>query len=403
MIHSRRRRELIRRPKSRFWYFEAELEGRRVWISTRVDREGPTVDDRKMLELEAAERRARFLKGDPEMQRLLLTGTKWAHLIVLPIHEATPILSQTFAEYVTWWLPERGPHRSGLMQDQERLTLWLLPYFGQMPLNTITPKQVHQYETKRLKDQSRRLTAGEYGPPSAATINRETDTLKTILKDAVQSGDLTAAPDGTPITRSLLFMMPRLKTIKRRLVAHKPQETKRLLDAITSPVDKVLVAIAFTHLIRIGNVLNIRYDDLRQLRNEEGERIYEITLPKTKNGDEHLITTTPALANLIAALPRSKGQRYLFQHRRTQATTRDWASAVRLMIRRKCQEADIRVLSTHGATRRSGATQMLRRKIDRKVIKEVGGWRSDVAFNRYLDIDEGQIAEAHTAIDPLAG
>lgn len=207
----------------------------------------------------------------------------------------------------------------------------------------------------------RRIQAGP------RTVNREVSVIKAIVQSAV--------PDY--LETSPLYGMPLLKasTPKRRLMT--PEEEGRLL-AVMAADDKALFLLGLDSLIRLGDLLDLTWDD------DHGDRMW-IGDPKAGGGFDVPISRRARTAlDAWAADPRCTKHRspYIFARRRRAKTARDRRGVIRKMLKSYCAQAKPPIpygrkaggITFHWATRRTGATRMLNRGVGLLTVQKVGHW-----------------------------
>lgn len=353
--------------------------------------------------------------------------------------EAKPAIG--FCAFATWYRTHKLPRRRGREREAEILDR-LIATFGDTPLATLTPSLVtERWITPRLttphairrghRTVARTVTAGP------GTVNREVDVLKAILQAAVPEY----------LERSPLYGMKRERTTtpKRRLLTA-VEETRLLV--VMAPDDKALFLIARDSLVRLGDVLDIKRDDVR------GDRVwiadpkagggFEVPLSRRAQAALQVMAATPdrgrylrkLTTNAIAAIkaacaassrtysalarehgvseamvrrvaaaqtPESPDGTYLFARYRFARTDRDRRSAIQRMLKRACAAATPPIpygrrvggIVFHWATRRTGATQMLINKVDLGTVQKIGRWKTpDVVLGIYHELIDEKATEA---------
>lgn len=299
-------------------------------------------------------------------------------------------LAASFRAFVDWYRTHVLPLRKGREREAEILPR-LTEFFGDCPLATIDRARAQEYITWRLQPPTvvtaRTRTAARAIRPSRSTVNREVDVLKSILQAAVPKY-LDASP---------LYGMKRLDTVtpKRRLMT--PDEERRLL-AVMSRHDRALFLIALDSLVRLSDVLDLRWEDLH------GRSVW-IADPKAGGGFE-----VPLSARARAALARvpKNGSEYIFAARRVAKTARDRRNGIRQMLERYCAAADPpipygrrRGLTFHWSTRRTGTTRMLTRGVDPGTVQKVGRWKTaGVVLGIYHELLDDK---ARAAVETVSG
>jgi len=191
---------LYRRERSGYWQCSAYLNGRRWRISTH--------EDSLSLAKDFAEDWYIGLKGKSRAG-MHNTGKLFKH-----------VADQFLKEYEVITSGERNPRY--VEGHGHRLRLHLLPFFGEMTVQHITPGVVQQYRVHRMSSRLHPKT-GEPVKPSRSTLHHEIVTLRLVLKTAYRHGWLDHVPDISAPYRS------------SNKISHRawfsPDEYKRLYEA----------------------------------------------------------------------------------------------------------------------------------------------------------------------------
>ena len=89
-----------------------------------------------------------------------------------------------------------------------RLRLHLVPFFGELPLNKVTPGKVQEYRVHRMTTYqepnllSERANKPKSKPPARSTLHDEIVTFRMVLKTAIRHGWLDHLPDLSPPYRT---------------------------------------------------------------------------------------------------------------------------------------------------------------------------------------------------------
>ena len=270
-----------------------------------------------------------------------------------------------FDKYAAWYRAHRLPKRRGAEREKDLLT-HLEAFFVDTLLRKLTPARVDEYETHRLSQKA-----------SPATINREVDLLKSMLRIAAENG---WAPPKMIHGKKRLHVP---KSAKARLT---PDQEAAILHAIPHPNDRALLIMGLDTLARKGDLLDFQ-------RAHDHGTTADIVDPK--NGELLSVPISPRLrAALDACLPDPKGSHYVFWNRRLAKKERDWLGSVRLMLKAACRRAGVpygrklQAITWHSATRRTGASRMLARGADMKTVQSIGGWKDLRSVQGYLTAED---------------
>jgi integrase len=178
--------QIYQRDNSRFWQARASVGGKQRQISTKQEGQ------------ELASRAA-------EDWYLTLQGKLRAGVL-----EDGP----TFKKAADQFLKEYGVITEGERSEKWteshaiRLRVHLVPFFGEIPLEKVTPGKVQEYRVHRMTNyaapnpNSKSQHKPKAKPPARSTIHDEVVTLRMVLKTAIKHGWLEHLPDLTPPYRS---------------------------------------------------------------------------------------------------------------------------------------------------------------------------------------------------------
>ena len=199
--------------------------------------------------------------------------------------QAAPIV---FADFVDRWKAARFPEfsPSGQRGFDSYLRRYLLPFFGQRRLGSITTEDVQRFKAQMLRD---------YAPSTTTTALGR---LRGIFSDAIAWRYLSKDP-----TKGI--RRPRYLTKEKRYLTH--AEIARLLDAAPSHYWRTFLMVAVTSGLRIGELVAMKwqYADLEAQRYDvregfqyigAGERVLQ--QPKTQYSAAP-VRLTPACCDLL--------------------------------------------------------------------------------------------------------
>lgn len=344
---------IYKRPDSLFFWYR--IEGTPHRRSTGVPVEGGSPAMNKELKRQALELYA-ARAGD---------AARGKHGLPTKLSKAP-----TFNVFSTWYLTHVISKHRG--DERERWTIGLLQKtFDGMTLDKITRKKVEEFATTRS------------ATVRASSVNREIDLLKSMLRKAAELGHI----DASPIVR-----MKRLRVVppKRRLL--QPAEERRLLAA-ADPVERALLILGRDTLVRMGDLLDLKRSDRR------GPWLYIGDPKDPTQGEAYEVPLSIRAQRALAQVP--KDGPYYFERYRAAVKQRDWRSSVRQMLQRLCAAADVPFgkaeagITFHWATRRTGATRLIRDGVDVKTVQQIGHWkRPDVVLDIYAESDKKTLLKA---------
>jgi integrase len=301
----------------------------------------------------------------------------------------------TFDAFATWYDANVIEHHKG--RERERAALpRLRDAFGSRRLTDPDWKTaVLTWRTERRKTGTRIKHFGgpngkprQLPPPSANTVNREVALLQAMLTSAVENGYLTASP---------LYGLPDLDVVKpvRRIMSEAEEQA---VAAELGPEDQAIFLVGLDALVRLTDILDLRRSD------DHGDTI-DIRDPK--NGQPLTVPVSARLRAALDAVPRPAGDWY-FPGRRGAATERDRRGGYAKALARACRRAGVAYgrrqhgLTFHWATRRTGATRMIRRLGEKGIgiVQRVGGWKDPaVLIGIYQETD---LAEMRAAVESVS-
>lgn len=370
------------RPDSPYWWIVLPRQsGQRAphRETTKIPRVGPTDDItaeyKRLAALYCAQRLTAQAKGLLGLNGPDLSG------------------AETFARFAAWWRTNVLPTHRGA--DREREILGdpdhtppiggvLEPAFGACPLHAITQERVHEWMTTRVAQQRRGQTI------TTGTVNREVDLLKSMMRDAVRHKRVLDPESGKPLKISPLLGMKRLHVKKRPRARLTPDQEDAVLAAIGDPSDRAMVIMGLDTLARMGDILDFE-------RSHDHGRTLTIIDPK--NGELLELPVSRRLRKALDTVPRTD-PRYYFAKRRVAKKARDWRSSVRQMLEAACRRAEVtygrinNAITWHAATRRTGASRMLAKKIPITTVMHLGGWKTLEQVKDYQVPEEDVLREA---------
>jgi Phage integrase family. len=142
----------------------------------------------------------------------------------------------------------------------ERLRIRVLvDYFGDVPVTSITSARVERFKIERLETPTINKTER-----SIASVNRELETLRAILRYARNEGHISASP----FEKASTPLLSKADETKRTRVLTADEET-RLLEACQKPTRAHLYPLVIAALdtgARSGELLALRWSDINALQ-----------------------------------------------------------------------------------------------------------------------------------------
>jgi integrase len=316
------------------WHYYFRVNGRRYRASTE------THDKHQAQDIEARER-ARILDGRHGIRR-------------------QPDI--TFKQFAEIYLRDHADlHKRSAKRDREILKT-LNRFFGAAILHEITPHRIEQFKRDRLNGTWRAFKQKRSAKPvKPGTVNRELDTLKSILSKAVEWKYLVDSP-----ARGV----KRFRLQNRRTRILSVDEQRRLLEACErQPKLQALLKLALITGARIGELLTLAWEDC-----QDGY----LTFWNTKNGKVRRIPITDAIAALLASRPRIHP--WVF----TNAKTGKPYTTIRKVFERALERANITTgdVTVH-TLRHTALSRMIEHGLDDFTVMSISGHSSTRMLERY--------------------
>lgn len=281
-------------------------------------------------------------------------------------------------------------------------------HFGPVPVGAITPEAVERHFRLR----SKRTVKEKPRDTAARTLNKDLVVLRSFLRWARRKGYVFSDP-----TEGI----GRWREPKREPRALSPDEVAALLRACREPyVLQVVrgkrksgeasegdptepgstwsqefrpppglypaVVVGLTSLLRLGNVLGLRWGDLDFLRDE-----IRVPAERVKTREELVLPLAPSAKRTILELPKGGADDLVFG---VGELKRPFTSAVK--------RAGLRGVTFH-ALRRTGTTHLRERGIPLEVTMRLGGWSAggNVMLKHYRGVGMEELRKAVGVLDGL--
>lgn len=232
-------------------------------------------------------------------------------------------------------------------------------------------------------------------PPSHRTVNREVDLLQQILVAAVPKY-LTVSP------LVGLSDLPTSEPVRRTMSVAEEQALLGELGA----VDRAILIAGLDSLLRLGDILDLQRAD------DHGDTL---VIRDTKNRRGHTVPISSRLRAALDAVPvDERHPDWYFPSRRRAKTERDRRGAVASVLRQACERAGlpygraIQGITFHWATRRTGATRMIRAGGEKAIgtTQRIGNWKDPRVligiYQETITADmQAAVETVASAIDPI--
>ncbi len=343
------------RPDSPTWWYR--IEGTTVRRSTGVPREGGS--PKQTAELR---RQADSIFAEAQATHAL------ANAGLLPAQKPTI----SYRQYAAWYEKHVVAHQRGRERTVSMLRQLALYFDRATDLRQVTAVGAREWMTWRRKQ------------VAAATVNREFDVLRGMLRTAVP--DYLDAP---PLTQ-----VQRFRSDEREARVLTYEEEHRLLE-VCGPTDRAFIVTALDTLLRLGSLLSLRWDQVKfDQRAIVALNAKVSTRPKP-------ITTR--MYQALKEVPQTSS--YVFAHfyaKNLRGKTSPKNRATRRFLA-LCQLAEVphgRMVNgvTIHCLRHTGATRALQNGHSVRAVMELGGWKNMETVMRYLHATDRDVQAAAESI-----
>lgn len=194
----------------------------------------------------------------------------------------------TLAVFSDRYLEHAKLHKRSWKDDRSRLVTWIVPAFGDKPLDTVTTRDVARLHGK-VQEQC-----------SAATANRVLALIKHMYALAIMWGEV----ERNPAVGIRMFK----EAHRNRFLSI--EEVRRLMEALDAePNRSVANAIVFLLLTgaRKSEALGARWSDIDLQRQQ-----WTVPQERSKSGKARHIPLSASAVRLLQSLPVKEGNPYLF-------------------------------------------------------------------------------------------
>jgi integrase len=327
------------------WHYDFQINGRRYRNTT------DSADKHQARNIESRER-SRILDGRHGIRRQA---------------------DITFRHFADVYLRDHADlHKRSADRDREIIKT-LNRAFGALILHELTGHRIQQFMRDRLTGRWRAHgQTGASKPLRPGTVNRELDTLKSILSKAVEWGKLIDSP-----ARGI----KRLKVDNCQTRILTPDEQRRVLDASPRKL-RAIVTLALITGARIGELLGLRWDCVT-----DGALVFL----ETKNGKARRIPLSPAIDAVLGALARQHA--WVFTNSRT--ADRYTVNGVAHVFGRALARAGITTgdVTLH-TLRHTALSRMVANRCDDYTVMALSGHSSTRMLARYTHPTEARQVDA---------
>jgi len=294
----------------------------------------------------------------------------------LGVCEPKKILFKDFAdEYLEYSKANKAvsSHRG----DQTIVNTHLVPTWGDTELSRISARIIEDYKVQRLEK------------VTAATFNRELNTIKSLFRKAVEWEYLRDNPT-VPVKR--------IKTGKQAFRFLSDVEIQRLTTACAAsahPVFCGIVVMALNTGMRRGEILRLRWTDVDFRRKQI--RVVSSEDGHTKNCDSRIIPMNRSVETLLKKHPRRLDSPYVFP-----GESGEMFNKTNYHFTRAVKRAGIPHVRFHDL-RHTFASHLVMKGIDLRTVQELLGHRDMRMTLRYAHLAPDHVRKAVEVLDAPGG
>ena len=287
--------QIYQRGNSRFWQARASVGGKQRQFSTKQEGQ----------ELAAKAAESWYFKLHGQAEAGVLNDRP------------------TFRKAAEQFLKEYGVITEGERSEKWteshaiRLRVHLLPFFGALPLDKVTPGKVQEYRVHRMASyaapnpHSKSQHKPRTKPPARSTLHDEVVTLRMVLTTAIRHGWLEHLPDLTPpyrtqgkITHRPWFSPEEYKQLYEAARAYAKEPFRSHLKWNAEQVYDFVLFMANTGL-RPDEAFNLQYRDVTIAEGDGKQELLEIEV-RGKRGVGHCKSMPGAVRVYQRLLARAK-------------------------------------------------------------------------------------------------
>lgn len=280
-----------------------------------------------------------------------------------------------FRDFADEYLEYSRANKAKRSYERDVLTLegHVLDVWGDQHLTGITPKMIEDYKAQRLQH----VVAG--------TVNRELDTIKNMLRKAVEWGYLSSSP-GTSV-KKLRTGTPHFRYLSGA-------ETKKLLDACKrsdNPQLYPFVVVALNTGMRLGEITALEWKDIdfrRGILRVDNKKDHH-----TKNYQVRTIPMNEFLIEVLRKTPRRLDSPYVFTRKDGEKFQK-----MRTGYRNAVKRSGIPHVRFHDL-RHTFASHLVMGGVDIRTVQELLGHKDIRMTMRYSHLGPDHMRKALSVLD----
>jgi len=268
-----------------------------------------------------------------------------------------------FNEFAQMYIDRVVPLLKSVRTERNRVNSWV-KVFGARPIGQITRSEIEAWRRDRI------------ATCKPATINRDLSRLRRMLNVAVEWELLEKSP-----LKNLKFL--RENNARTRYLTI--EECQRLISSCIAPHIRAIVTIALHSGMRLGEILNLQWQDL-DLRSRF------ILIRDSKNGEGRPVPMDLAVYELLSAYPHRPGTDLIFSSSKGKRLT-----DIHIGFKNACKRAGILDFKFHD-TRHSYASAFVQAGGDIFTLQRLLGHKTPSMTQRYAHLS---ISYRASAIDRM--
>jgi len=256
-----------------------------------------------------------------------------------------------FKDFAQMYLEREGPLLKSIRTERNRVLAWARE-FGSRPLGQIARTEIEAWRRERMSK------------CRPATINRDLSRLRRMFSLAVEWELLEESP-----MAGIRFL--RENNARTRYLSL--EESQRLIASCIAPHIRALVTVALHSGMRLGEILNLCWQDLDFASGF-------ILVRDSKNGESRHVAVDATLSALFRAYPHRLGTDLVFS-----SPAGGRIVDVRTGFQNACKRAGLTDLHFHDL-RHTFASQFVMSGGDLYILKEILGHKSITMTQRYAHL-----------------
>src|SRR5438128_2205714 len=257
-----------------------------------------------------------------------------------------------FKDFAQMYLEREGPLLKAIRTERNRVKRWIRD-FACRPLGQITRAEVEAWRRERMNS------------CRPATINRDLSRLRHMLNIAMEWELLEKSP-----MQGMKFL--RENNARTRYLS--VGECHRLIDSCMAPHIRAIVTVALHTGMRLGEILNLRWQDLDFSSGF-------ILVRDSKNGQARQVPMDSMISTLLRSWPRLSNQDIVF----TSVLTGGRIVDIRAGFLNACKRAGLTDLHFHDL-RHTFASQFVMSGASLFALQEILGHKSPAMAARYAHV-----------------